>query len=124
MPPDMPKYKGVADRWIGLLREKTIALLGELDKLAADMRKEKYWAEAWSYSTEAMNMCATMFNANGIMPYQMWYRKSPPMYLLNPFDTVGYLRRIKRGHKLAPHGKARLIMGVLRKTTQKAPSGS
>ena len=59
-----------------------------------------------------MNMCATTSNAHGITPYQMWYRKSPPMNLLHPFGTVGYLRRIKRGHKLAPHGKTCLIMGI------------
>ena len=45
-PPDTPKYNGVAERWIELLREKTIALLGDLEKLAAGLRKEKYWAEA------------------------------------------------------------------------------
>ena len=30
--------------------EKTIALLGDLEKLAAGLRKEKYLAEAWNYS--------------------------------------------------------------------------
>ena len=50
-PPDVPKYNDVAERWIGLLHEKTIALLGDLVKLAAGLRKEKYWAEAWNYST-------------------------------------------------------------------------
>ena len=45
-PPDMPNYDGVAEQWIKLLREKTIALLSDLEKSAAGPRKEKYWAEA------------------------------------------------------------------------------
>lgn len=32
-PPDTTKFNGVAEPWIGLLREKTIALLGDLEKL-------------------------------------------------------------------------------------------
>ena len=67
----MPKYNGVAERWIRLLHEKTIALLGDLEKLAAGLRKAKYWAEAWNYSTDVTNMCVTTSNANGITPYQM-----------------------------------------------------
>ena len=104
--PDMPKHNGVAERWIGLLREKTIALLGNLDKLAASQRKEKYWVEAWNYSTDATNMCATTSTANGITPYQMWYSRSLLLNLLQLFCTVGYLYRMKREHKLAPRGES------------------
>ena len=84
----MPKYNGVAERWIGLLRENTVVRLGDLDKLAASLRKEKYCAEAWNYSIDVTNMCATMSNANGITPYQMWYSRSPPLNLLHPFGMV------------------------------------
>ena len=42
-PPEMPNYNGSAERWIGLLREKTIALLSDLDnKLAAGLCKGKH----------------------------------------------------------------------------------
>ena len=71
-PPDMPKCNGVAKRWIGLLRKKTVALLGDLEKLAVGLRKEKYWAKALNYSSHVTNMCATMSNANEITPSQMW----------------------------------------------------
>ena len=108
----MPKYNDVAEQWIGLLREKTIALLGDLEKLVVGLGKEKYWAEAWNYSTDVTNMYATTSNANGITPYQMWYIRSPPLNLLHPFGTVSYLRRMKRGHKLAPRGEKCLMIGI------------
>ena len=111
-PPNMPKYNGVAKQWIELLREWTIALRGDLEKLAADLRKEKYWAKAWNYSTDMKNMCATAFNENGITPYHMWYSRSPSLNLLYPFGTVGYLRRMKREHMLAPRGEKCLMMGI------------
>ena len=113
----MPNYNVIAERWIGLLREKTIALLDDLEKLAVDLRKEKYWAEAWNYSTDATNMCATTFNANSTMPYQMWYSKSPPLNLLHPFGTVGYLRRMNRENKLAPRGEKYLMMVIAQNYT-------
>ena len=37
-PPYMAKYNGVAERWIGLLRKKTIAPLGDLERLEAALR--------------------------------------------------------------------------------------
>ena len=111
-PPDMPKGNGVAEGWIGLLRKKTIELLGDLEKLAARLRKEKYWAEYWNYSTDLTNMCATMSNANDITPYQMWYSKSPSLNLLHPFETVSYLRKMEREHKLAPRGEKCLMTGI------------
>ena len=70
-PPDMPKCNGVAKQWIGLLRQKTVALLGDLENLAAGLRNERYCAEAWNYSTDVTNMCATTSIANGIALYQM-----------------------------------------------------
>ena len=100
----------MAERWIGLLREKTITLLVDLEKLAAALGKEKYWAEAWNHSTDVTNMCTATSNANGITPYPMSYSQSPPLNLLHPFDIVGYLKRMK--HKLAPHGEKCLMMGI------------
>ena len=57
-------------------------------------------------------MCATLFNANGITPYQMWYSKSPSLNLLHPFGAVGYLRRMIRDQKLAPRGGKCLMMSI------------
>ena len=91
----MPKYNDGVEQSIWLLRDITIALLGDIEKPAADLRKEKYLAEALNYSTDATNMCATTSKANGITPYQMWYSKSPPLKLLNPYGTVGYFKRMK-----------------------------
>ena len=39
-PPDIPKHNDVAERWIGLLSERTIVLLSDLAMLAAALRKE------------------------------------------------------------------------------------
>ena len=103
-PSDMPKYSGVAERWIGLL--------GDLEKLAASLRKEEYWAEAWNYSTDVTNICTAISIANGITPYQMCGSKSLPLNLLHPFGTLAYLRRMDREHKLAPRGKKCLMMGI------------
>ena len=108
----MPKHNGFAERRIGLLREKMIALLGVLEKLAVGLRKEKYWAEAWNYSTDVTNICAIASSENGITTYKMWYSKSPPLNLLPPFGTVDYLRRIKRAHELAPRGEKCLIIDI------------
>ena len=58
------------------------------------------------------NMCVTTSSANGITPYQMWYSRSPPLNLLQPFGTVGYLRRMKREHKLAPRGETCLMICI------------
>ena len=54
----------------------------------------------------------TIYIANVITPYQMWYSKSPPLNLLRPFGTVDYLKRIKREHKLAPRGEKCLMTGI------------
>ena len=42
-PRDMPKYNGVVEPWIGLLREKTITLLGDLVKLGTTL----LWTTGW-----------------------------------------------------------------------------
>ena len=55
-------------------------------------------------------MCVTTSNANGITPYPMRYRRSPPLNLLHPFGTMGYLSRMKRENKLAPRRETCLIM--------------
>ena len=61
-PPDMPKYTGVAERWIGLLRGRTIALLGDLAMLTAVLRKEMQWVKARNYFTDVVNTYATTSN--------------------------------------------------------------
>ena len=100
MPPVIPKYDGAAERWIGLLREKPIALLSDLEKLAAGLRKDKYWAEAWNYSIDVTNMCATTSKANGITPYQMWYTRSPP----KPAAPLWHGGLLQKGQKRAQLG--------------------
>ena len=38
--------------------------------------------------------------------------RPPPPNLLHPFGTVGYLRRMKKEHELAPSGEKYLMMGI------------
>ena len=51
MPPDTPQYNGVAERALGILREKAIILMEELDDVT-NVPREKLWAQA-------MLFCAT-----------------------------------------------------------------
>ena len=53
-PPDTPQYNGVAERALGLLREKAVALMEELDE-AINVPREKMWAKAihTHYNTES-----------------------------------------------------------------------
>lgn len=48
----------------------------------------------------------------GALPYEKWCGRKPSLEHLSPFDTVGYARRGKRAHKLAPKGEQCTMLGI------------
>ena len=106
--PDTPQYNGVAERALGLLREKTIAMMQGFSVGADD----KLWAEAMSFACDMTNMSATTSLEKGVSPYEMWYGRKPVLQHLQPFGTVGYMRQPKRAHKLEPCGVQCIMVGI------------
>ena len=111
-PPDMPKCNDVAKEWIGLLPKKTVALLDDLKKLAAGLRKDRYCAEAWYYSTDVTSMCATTLTQTPLRRIKCMVQQVAAAEPAALFGTVGNLRRIKREHKMGPGGETCLTMGL------------
>ncbi|CAN0472706.1 unnamed protein product, partial [Ascophyllum nodosum] len=104
-PPHTPQYNGVVERALGLLRDKTVALLRDMNAGKSD----RLWAEAMKYACEMPNRCKTTSLNPGVSPYELWVGHRPTFDHLIPFGTVGYLRRPRPEHKLAPRG-AKCIM--------------
>ncbi|CAN0335182.1 unnamed protein product, partial [Ascophyllum nodosum] len=107
-PPGTPQYNGVAERALGLLREKSIAMLQEVTVAASDI----LWAEALNYACDMSNMCVTSSLEGGTSPYEKWYGRKPSLQHLQPSGTVGYARKRKRAHKLAPRGEQCVMLGI------------
>ena len=57
-PPDTPQYNGVAERALGLLREKAIILMEELDDVI-NVPREKLWAQAMLFACDVTNKSVT-----------------------------------------------------------------
>ena len=57
-PPDTPQYNGVAERALGILREKAITLMEELDDVI-NVPREKLWAQAMLFACDVTNKSAT-----------------------------------------------------------------
>lgn len=94
-PPDTPQYNGVAKRALGLLREKTIALLqGDTE--------DAVWAEAMQFACDMTNVSPTTFYDGGMTPHELWYGTAPLLEELQAFGTVGNVRMPARKHKQAP----------------------
>lgn len=74
-PPDRPQYNGVAERALGLLREKTIVLMQDLKEGATD----RLWAEAMNFACDMSDMSRTTSNEGGITPHERWHRSSPSL---------------------------------------------
>ena len=102
------EYNGVEERALGLLRDKTVALLGGMSA----GKSNHLWAEAMSYACEMSNRCTTTFHNPGVTPYELWVEHRPTFDHLILFGTVGYLRRPKPEHKLAPRGAKCIILGT------------
>ena len=75
-PPDTPQYNGVAERALGLLREKAITLMEELDDVI-NAPREKLWAQAMLFACDVTNKPVTTSTDGGKSPYELWFGKFP-----------------------------------------------
>ena len=107
-PPYTPQYNGVAERTLGLLRDKTVALLRGVTEGAS----ERLWAEAMAYACDMSNKCVTDSLDHDKTPYEMWHGRLPAFDTLLPFGTVGYRRVEKPAHKLASRGAKCILLGT------------
>ena len=107
-PPHTPQYNGVVERALGLLRDKTVALLRGM----AAGKSDRLWAEAMNYACEMSNRCTTTSLNPGVSPYELWVGHRPTFDHLIPFGTIRYLRRPKPEHKLAPRGAKCIMLGI------------
>ena len=107
-PPYTPQYKGVAERTLGLLRDKTVALLREVTEGAS----ERLWAKVMAYPCDMSNKCITDLLDHDKTPYEMWHGRPPTFNTLIPFGTVGYRRVEKPAHKLALCGAKCILLGT------------
>ena len=112
-PPDTPQYNGVAERALGLLREKAIILMEELDNVI-NVPREKLWAQAMLFACDDTNKSVTTLMDGGKSPYELWFGKFPTADHLRPFGAVGYERQSVREHKMAPKGEKCVFMGIPR----------
>ena len=79
------QYNEVAERTLGPLRDKTVALLRGVTEGAS----ERLWAEAMAYACDLFNKCVTDSLDRNKTPYKMWHRRPPAFDTLLPFGTVG-----------------------------------
>ena len=112
-PPDTPQYNGVAERALGLLREKAIIPMEELDDVI-NVPREKLWAQAMLFACDVTNKSVTTSTDGGRSPYKVWFKKFPTADHLRPFGAVGYARQSVREHKMAPKGEKCVFMGIPR----------
>ena len=108
IPPDTPQYNEAAERAPKLLQEKSIAMLQDMTVAASD----RPWAEALNYVCDMSNMCVTSSLEGSTSPYDKWYGRKPSLQQLQPFGIVGYARKRKRAHKLAPRGEQCIMLGI------------
>ena len=106
--PDTPQYNGVAERALGLLQEKSIAMLQEMTVAASD----RLWAEALNYACDMSNMCVPSSLEGGTSPCEKWYGRKPSLQPFQPFGTVGHARKEKRAYKLAPRGEQCVMLDI------------
>ena len=112
-PPDTPQYNGVAERALGLLREKAIILMEELDDVI-NVPREKLWAQAMLFACDVTNKSVTTSTDGGKSPYELWFGKLPTADHLRPVGAVGYARQRVREHKMVPKGEKCVVMGIPR----------
>lgn len=71
-PPHTPQYNGVAERALGLLREKAIAMMEDVPQEYAEIVNiDRLWTEAMSFATDMSNRAATTSITDGTTPYGM-----------------------------------------------------
>lgn len=113
-PPDTPQYNGVAGRALGLLLEKTIAMVEDLNKGATD----RLWAEAISVACELGKVDYVERGRHHPNREMVW--DCAFAGVIAAFGTVGYMRTPTREHKLAPRGEMCIMEGI----TRNYPSGT
>ncbi|CAN0075317.1 unnamed protein product, partial [Sphacelaria rigidula] len=106
-PPHTPQYNGVAERALGIMRDKTVALLRGLE----EGKTNRLWAEAMQYACDTSNMCVTSSLDEGVTPYELWYGNKPSLSGILPLGTVGYMRHHSPPNKLAPGGHKHILLG-------------
>ncbi|CAN0260048.1 unnamed protein product, partial [Ascophyllum nodosum] len=109
-PPDTPQYNGVAERALGVLLEKAIILVEELDDVI-NVPREKLWAQAMFFACDVTNKSVTTSTDGSKSPYELWFGKFPTADHLRPFGAVRYARQSVREHKMAPKGEKCVFMG-------------
>ncbi|CAM9469911.1 unnamed protein product [Ascophyllum nodosum] len=65
-----------------------------------------------NHACEMSNRCTTTSLSPDVSPYELWVGHRPTFDHLIPFGTVGYLRRPKPEHKLAPRGAKCIMLGI------------
>ena len=83
--------------------------------LLQGMTEDKHdhlWAEAVNYACNMSNRCTTTSLNLGVSPYELWVGHRPTFDHPIPFGTVGYLRRPKHEHTLAPCGANCIMLGI------------
>ena len=65
-----------------------------------------------AYACDMWNRCTTSSLDSGTSPYELWYGRRPTFDNILPFGTVGYLRRSRPKHKLAPRGAKCIMLGL------------
>ncbi|CAN0389103.1 unnamed protein product [Ascophyllum nodosum] len=111
--PDTPQYNGVDERALGLLREKAIIRMEELDDVI-NVPREKLWAQAMLFALDVTNKTVTTSTDGGGSPYELWFGKFYTSDHLRPFGAVGYARQSVREHKMAPKGEKCVFMEIPR----------
>ena len=74
-PPDTPQYNGVAERALGLLREKATILMEELDDVI-NAPREKLWAQAMLFACDVTNKSVTTSTDGVKSPYELSFGNS------------------------------------------------
>ena len=98
-PSDTPKYNGVAERALGLLRETSNAMLQEMTIAASD----RLWAEALNHAWDMSYMCVMSPLEGNTSAYEKWYGRKPSCRV-----------RAKRiAHKLALRGKPCVMLDIV-----------
>ncbi|CAM9329135.1 unnamed protein product, partial [Sphacelaria rigidula] len=97
-PSHIPQYNRVAERALGLLRDKTVALLCSLKERKSD----RLWVDVMQYACGMTNKNVTSLLGRGLTAYELWYGQKPSFTEILPSGTIGYLRRHDPPHKLAP----------------------
>ena len=85
-PPDTPQYNGLAERALGILREKAITLMEDLDDVI-NVPREKLCARVMLFACDVTNKSVTTLTDGGKSPYELWFGKIPPADHLRPFQS-------------------------------------